>query len=383
VKDYYKILGVERSATDQEIKKAYRKLAMEYHPDRNPDKTGKAEEKFKEISEAYSVLSDKQKRQQYDMGGFNSGSPGGMNFDFNMGGFDFGSHMEDFIHEFFRRPGGPFGSNVYNQANKNNSSSHRQPIKGSDIKAKIAITLEEAYIGTEQQITVKKQKMCKTCKGSGAKDDPDAFAKCANCDGTGRIGLMNGMMQIVTSCNYCSGTGKVISKPCATCRGEAVQICMETMKIKVPAGVHNGSVLRVAGQGNESPNGSGPAGNFYLEILVKQHEVFERDGDDLYQEMKIPFTKAVLGGNIMLPSLAPEGVKKIDFNLPTGIADGDVLEMKEMGMLNLQTQRRGKLITRFFIDVPKSQDLSTKQKDLLRQFEETFNEEVPQNTNQA
>lgn len=368
MKDFYQILGVSKTATEQEIKKAYRKLAMEHHPDRNQDNQKAAEEKFKEISEAYSVLSDPQKRQKYDMGGFDpshsSNSYHGHPFG-GMGGFGF--DFDDILTSFFRQQRGGFGDQqAYQQA--------RTVIPGGDIKVETVISLEDVLSGTSEEFSIRRQAICKTCDGSGAKKEDGAIQSCISCNGTGKNVTSVGAMHIAVPCGRCAGTGRKIVKVCDTCSGSGSIEQQEKIKVSIPAGVRDGNVLRIEGKGHESPSKNGPAGHLYVVIHVKNHPIFERDEDDIYHVQTIPFTTAVLGGKVTLPILHKpgEGPGTMEVNISPGLNDEKYLQFENMGLPNLSTKRRGKQITKFLIEVPALSSLSTSQRDLLRQLEETF-----------
>lgn len=360
MKDYYKILGVSKDASEQEIKKAYKKLALETHPDRNPNDP-KAEEKFKEISEAYSVLSDKDKRQRYDMGGMSDGYNPGPGFDpFSPFDFGMGGGLEDILHEFFRQ----HGVNSYRQATQRTSP-------GSDVGTFVTLSLEEVLVGCSKTVHIQREIRCNTCDGSGAQNVANAVQSCLLCGGSGRVVRRNGMMQIAMTCNRCNGTGKTISKPCNDCHGNGTKTLSETIDVKIPPGVQQGNVLRIQGKGNDSPTKGGPSGNLLVEIAVSEHPIFERDGDELYTELKIPFPIAVMGGEITVPVLGtkPGDRPTIKVTLPKkGISEMPVLEIKDRGLPNLRTGRRGLQVVRLMVHIPSSDDLSERQKELLRQY---------------
>lgn len=360
MKDYYKILGVPRDASANEIKKAYKARALETHPDRNPNDP-KAEEKFKEISEAYSILSDKDKRQHYDMGGMSGGYNPGPGFDpFSPFDFGMGGGLDEILQEIFRQR----GVNAYKQPAQRTSP-------GSDVGTYVTLSLEEVLAGCSKTVNIQRQIRCQTCDGSGAQNASDAMQSCSLCGGSGRIGRRNGMMQIMMSCSRCNGTGKTVSKPCNDCHGNSTKTLNETISVKIPAGVHHGNMLRIQGKGNESPTKGGPSGNLLVEIAVSEHPIFERDGDELYTELKIPFPIAVLGGEITVPVLGTKTGDRptIKMTVPQkGISEMPVLEIEDRGLPSLRTGRRGLQVVRLVVHIPSSDDLSEKQKELLKQY---------------
>jgi molecular chaperone DnaJ len=291
-RDYYEILGLNRDASDEEIKKAYRKLAMKHHPDRNPDSKD-AEEKFKEAKEAYEILSEAEKRRAYDayghagvnpqMGGPGPGEPG-------FGGF--AEAFGDIFSDIFGGGQGRGRSNVY---------------RGADLRYNLEITLEHAARGTETKIRIPTMETCETCKGSGAK--PGTSPKtCETCHGSGNVRVSQGFFSIQQNCPTCHGTGRMVTDPCASCRGAGRIKKHKTLSVKIPAGVDEGDRIRLSGEGEAGVNG-GPPGDLYVVIHLKEHSVFHRDGDDLHCEMPISFSQAALGGEIEIPTL--DGSAKI------------------------------------------------------------------------
>lgn len=364
MKDYYKILNVSKDASEQEIKKAYKARALETHPDRNPGDAN-AESKFKEISEAYTILSDKEKRRRYDMGGMSSGP--GPGFD-PFTHFDFGGHggFDDFLQGFFRHHRSTGGQRA---APKN--------IPGPDIRTFVSLSLEEVLSGISKSVSVERELRCNTCEGSGAQTDADSIQTCHYCGGAGRVVGGQGMIQIMSMCGLCNGTGKIIKKPCKECQGNRTKTSRETVSVKIPPGVQYGNVLRIQGKGDESNQKGGPPGNLLVEIIVNDHPIFERSDDDLFTELKLPFPVAVMGGEITVPILGtkPGEKKTITLTLSErGITETSELRINNLGLPNLRTGQRGEQIVHLTVDIPTSDRLSKKQKELLRQFMETGND---------
>ena len=350
-RDYYDVLGVPKNATDDDIKKAYRKLAMKHHPDRNQgDDAKKAEEKFKEAKEAYEMLSDAQKRAAYDqyghagvdpsMGG-GRGGPGAEGF----GGF--AEAFGDIFGDIFGGGGGRGRSNVY---------------RGADLRYNLEITLEEAARGAEKTIRIPAQEECGTCHGSGAK--PGTQPKtCPTCGGAGQVRIQQGFFSIQQTCHKCHGTGRIIPEPCSTCGGAGRVKRQKTLEVKIPAGIDDGMRLRHAGQGEPGVNG-GPPGDLYVEIHIRQHPVFQRDGDDLHCEMPISFTTAALGGEIEIPTL--DGAASI--RIPPETQSAKVFRLRGKGIRNVRTHAPGDLMVHVIVETPVK--LTERQKELLREFEE-------------
>ena len=350
--DYYELLGVDRNANDDALKKAYRKLAVKYHPDKNPgDK--KAEAKFKEISEAYEVLKDPKKRSTYDQFGHSA-------FQNGMGGGSYqgasGMDPFDIFREAFGGGGGIF-EDIFGGTSRNASGTQA----GSDLRYDLEITLEEASQGTEKQIRYRRHVSCKTCGGSGA-EPGTSKSNCPTCNGTGQISSNRGFISFRQVCPDCSGTGKIIKKPCKDCRGEGRVIDQSIVKVKIPAGVYTGSRLRSAGNGEAGING-GQSGDLFIIIIVKEHEIFERHENDLFCEVPIKFSLACLGGNIFIPTLFGKGNLKI----PAGTQTGTTFRLKNQGMPSLRGGK-GDLLIRIQVEVPKK--LSKEQRQKLESFSE-------------
>lgn len=356
-RDYYEVLGVSKTATQDELKKAYRKLARKYHPDLNKDNE-EAAEKFKECNEAYSVLSDDQKRAQYDQFGHaafeNGGMGGGGGFGGagGFGGFG-GSGMEDIFDMFFGGQGGRGG----NRAKSG-------PQRGADLRFDLEITFEEAAFGLEKEINLYRDETCDHCHGEGA-EPGSKVESCPECNGTGYVrftqNTMFGQMVNERPCSRCKGEGKIISEPCKECRGKGTVKRNKKLKVKIPAGVDNGSRLRVSGEGEAGAKG-GPNGDLYVYLYVKPHKFFERDGTTVLCEVPINIVQATLGADIKVPTLDGQVTMKV----PEGTQPGKVLRLKGKGIPSLRGGSRGDQLVRIKVVVPTK--LSDKQKDALRKF---------------
>ncbi|MDQ7989746.1 MAG: molecular chaperone DnaJ [Candidatus Dactylopiibacterium sp.] len=351
-RDYYEVLGVNRDASEDEIKKAYRKLAMKYHPDRNPDSKD-AEDKFKEAKEAYEMLSDDQKRAAYDRYGHAGVDPsaGGGGFGGAQGfGGDFGDAFGGIFDEIFGggRGGGGGGSRVY---------------RGADLRYNMEITLEEAARGVEKTIRIPVQEECGTCHGSGAK--PGTQPKtCPTCAGAGQVRMQQGFFSIQQPCPKCHGSGRIISDPCHDCHGVGRVKKQKTLEVKVPAGIDDGMRLRHSGYGEPGVNG-GPSGDLFVEIHIKKHAVFERNEDDLHCEMPISFVTAALGGEIDIPTL--DGVATI--KIPAETQTGKVFRLRGKGIKNVRSGYHGDLHCHVVVETPVR--LTERQRELLREFDAT------------
>lgn len=360
-RDYYEVLEINKGATEAEIKKAYRKAAMKYHPDKytnaSEQERKEAEEKFKEINEAYQVLSDPQKKQQYDQFGHSAFENGGAGF--GGAGFDFGDIFGDIFGSSFGGGFGGFGG-----------SSRRSYVEpGADLRYTLDISLEEAAKGVEKTIKYKRTGKCHACDGTGAEDKHTKT--CPKCNGSGHIVTQQrtilGVMQSQTICPECHGKGEVPEKKCKSCHGSGIERETVERKVNVPAGIEDGQKLRYNGGGEASTSG-GPNGDLYVQIRIKRHEIFERDEQDLYCEVPISYSMAVLGGEVEIPTL--NGKKTI--KIPAGMESGKALKVRGEGIVSLRGGYKGDIIVKIIVETPKN--LTEKQKDLLKKFEESLNE---------
>jgi molecular chaperone DnaJ len=353
-RDYYEILNIDRDADGETIKRAYRKLAMKYHPDRNPDDK-EAEQRFKEASEAYEVLADPEKRKRYDQFG-HAGLRGTSSHDFShMDAGDIFSMFEDIF-------GGMGGMGGMGGRTDRSRSRAR---KGYDLETETEISLEEALSGVEREIEFTRQDTCETCDGSGAKpgSKPDT---CVTCAGQGQVAQsgFGGMFRMVTTCPACEGSGQLIKDKCADCKGTGKQPCKRVISINIPPGVHEGQAVRVPGEGEPGTQG-GPRGDLHVVLRIEEHELFDRQEDDLVLRMPLSFTQLALGAKVQVPTLDGEE----ELTIEPGTQHGHVFRMRGRGLPNLRTGRRGDLLVTTLIEVPKK--LSDEQEQLLRDFAET------------
>ncbi len=339
-KDYYEVLGVNRDASDDDIKKSYRKLAMKFHPDRNPDNP-KAEEQFKESKEAYEILSDAGKRAAYDQYGHAGVDPSAAGAA-GMGGF--ADAFGDIFGDIFG--GGRGRSNVY---------------RGADLRYNLEIGLEEAARGTETKIRIPTLEECATCHGTGAKPGTQPV-KCTTCDGHGQVRMQQGFFSIQQTCPKCHGTGKIVQSPCVTCRGAGRLKQHKTLSVKIPSGVDEGDRIRLSGEGEAGVNG-GPSGDLYVVIHLKAHTVFQRDHNDLHCEMPISFTTAALGGEIEIPTL--DGYAKI--KIPSETQSGKVFRLRGKGIKGVRSSTHGDLMCHVVVETPVN--LTARQRELLAELE--------------
>lgn len=347
-RDYYEILGVSKNADEAELKKAYRRLAMKYHPDRN-EGDAKAEEKFKEAKEAHDILSDSQKRAAYDQFGHAGvdtsaagAGPGA--------GAGFGDIFDSVFGDIFGAGGGGRGGNrVY---------------RGADLRYNLELSLEDAVAGTTVKIRVPKMVVCETCKGSGAKKGSSPV-DCPTCAGHGQVRMQQGFFSVQQTCPQCRGQGKIISDPCGPCRGQGRVKDSKTISVKVPEGVDNGDRIRLSGEGEVGEN-SGPPGDLYVHISVKDHPIFVREGTDLYCDVPISFATATLGGELEVPTL--DG--KVKLKIPSETQSGKLFRLRAKGVRSVRNSSKGDLLCRVVVETPVK--LNGKQKDLLKQFEESM-----------
>ena len=356
-RDYYEVLGVSKGASEEEIKKAYKKLARKYHPDLNPDNK-EAEEKFKEVNEAYEILSDSNKKARYDQFGFAGVDPnygagaGGGGFD---GGFDFGD-LGDIFGSFF---GGGFGGG--RRANPN------APQRGESIRLSLAISFEEAAFGCEKEVSVDRMEQCGTCHGSGcaAGTSPEV---CPDCHGTGQVQVRRqtpmGVFATSAPCGKCGGKGKIIHQPCPDCRGSGTVRKRKTIQVSIPAGIDNGQTISVRGQGSAGKNG-GPAGDLLVTITVRPHELFRREGTSVLCDAPITFAQAVLGAELEIPTI--DG--KVKYDLPEGTQTGTTFRLKGKGIPSLNGRGRGDQYVTVYIETPRN--LNREQKEALKKFAES------------
>lgn len=358
-RDYYEILGVQKGASEDEIKKAYRSMAKKYHPDMNPgDK--ECEVKFKEVNEAYAVLSDSEKRSKYDRFGHDAFDPtaGGGGYGgfggFSGADFDFGDIFSSF-----------FGGSTTSRSRAN------APVEGDDIATRVSVGFEEAAFGCKKEVNFARIENCPDCHGSGAKSQSD-IEKCPECNGLGRVSVrqqtMLGYMQTQRTCQRCSGRGKIIKNPCSNCNGKGRIKINKRLEVNIPSGIDDRQNIILRGQGSAGLNG-GPSGDLIIEIRVKEHKIFEREGNNIYCEIPISFTEATLGAEIDIPLLGGESEK---FKIPEGTQSGTDFTLKNKGIPDINTKRKGDLIFKVAVETPKN--LNSKQKELLRAFAESIGE---------
>jgi molecular chaperone DnaJ len=360
-RDFYDVLGVKKEASPDDLKKAFRKLAMQFHPDRNPgDKT--AEQKFKEINEAYDVLKDEQRRAAYDRFGHQAfeqggpgrpgggaGGPGGFEFNFGSGGF--ADIFDEMFGEFMGGRRGNGGGT---------------PGRGADLRYNLEITLEDAYKGKQSTIRVASLATCETCSGSGAERGAKPVT-CSTCRGQGKVRAQQGFFTVERTCPTCMGRGQTIDKPCRACSGEGRVKRERTLNVSIPAGVEDGTRIRLAGEGEAGARGA-PAGDLYLFLTVAPHRLFKRDGGDLHVRVPIPMTTAALGGSIEVPSV--DGTRS-RVNIPPGTQSGQAFRLRGKGMSALRSQQRGDLFVEAIVETPVN--LTKRQQELLRDFEKAGN----------
>ena len=376
-RDYYEVLGVNKNATDDELKKAYRKLAKKYHPDANPDNKAEAEAKFKEVNEAYETLSDPQKRKMYDQfgpdgpQGFNgAGGPfGGQNgyYSYTSSGFDgFGDFgdLGDIFSSFF---GGGFGT-------RTNSRRQNGPRKGADLNLHIDITFEQAFSGVEKEIIITRNEECNVCHGSGARPGT-SVTKCPTCNGTGQIRQVQntilGQMQTTRTCTNCHGTGEVIKEPCENCKGKGTVRKQPKIKVKIPAGIDDGQTVVLRGEGEPGEKG-GSKGDLYITVKLKKHRIYSRKGNNVYCDVPITITQASLGAELEIPMV--DGSKE-KYKIPEGTQTGTKFVIKGKGFRAVTSNSIGDFV--FTVNVQTPKRLSKEQRELLVQLAKTMNEQPP------
>ncbi len=364
-KDYYEVLGIKRDANETEIKRAYRKLALQYHPDRvEADKKKESETKFKEISEAYAVLSDPKKRSQYDRFG-HAGIDGTYSSEDIFRGADFGSIFEDLG---FGGGGGVFGDifSIFGGVRRSQG-----PQRGVDLEYPLSITLEEAAFGVQKTIKIYHTVTCSTCNGSGAKPGTDKKT-CSKCRGTGNIRYSQGFFNFSQPCPMCKGTGQIIERACTTCSGRGKIKKSSKISIKIPQGIADGNSIRVSGKGEAGEQG-GPSGDLYVVIRIQPHKVFSRQGNDIYCDVSISYPTAVLGAEIEVPSL--EG--RIKMKIPPGTSTHKIFRLNGKGITDLHGRRKGDEYIRVIIKVPEK--VTDRQKELLMEFASISGERISEN----
>lgn len=351
MKDYYETLGVSRDASEADLKKAFRQLALKYHPDRNPGNKS-AEEKFKEINEAYSCLSDPQKRANYDR--FGTAEAAGAGFGAYTAGAGFGDIFEDIFGDFFGGLGG--------------GQRRTRPARGNDFRYDLTLTLSEAVFGAEKTIEFPRWEQCSECRGSGA-DPGTQPAVCPSCKGTGQIRFQQGFFSVSKTCGKCGGAGTIITHPCHECKGKGKIQKVKSIVLKIPAGVDTGSRLKIHGEGEPGSYG-GPKGDLYVILNVEEHPFFKREGTEIFCEVPISFAHAALGGEIEVPTM--DGTAKI--KIPPGTPSGKLFHLRGKGAPRVGGHQRGNQVVRVYIDVPKK--LTPRQRELLEEFAAISGDEV-------
>ena len=373
-RDYYEVLGVNKNATDEELKKAYRKLAKKYHPDANLDNKAEAEAKFKEVNEAYENLSDPQKRRMYDQfghdgpQGFNgAGGPFGQGgyYSYTSSGFDGFSDFGDLGDIFSSFFGGGFGGR---------SSSKRGPKKGEDLNLKVDITFEEAFLGIKKEITISRQETCDTCHGSGAKPGT-SVTKCTICNGTGQVKQVQntilGQMQTTRTCSNCHGTGEIIKEPCEHCRGKGTIRKQPKITVNIPAGINDNQTVVLRGEGEPGEKGA-QNGDLYITVRIKKNNVYTRDGNNVLCDIPITITQATLGAKLEIPMV--DGTKEI-YTIPEGTQTGSTFIIKNKGFKTINSTVQGNFIFKVVVQTPKK--LTKEQRNLFNELAKTMNEQPP------
>ena len=374
-KDYYEILGVSKNATDDELKKAFRKKAKQWHPDANPNNKKEAEAKFKEVNEAYEVLSNPQKRQMYDQfgtadpqqAGFGGGPFGGGNGYYSYSTSDFGDFgdLGDIFSSFF---GGGFGGQ------RTSSRRNNGPRKGEDLNIGIDISFEESFLGVEKEIVVTRQETCSHCNGTGAKKGTNPI-KCPTCNGTGNVtsyqNTILGRVQTRRTCSDCHGTGEIIKEPCENCHGKGTIRKTPKVKIKIPAGINDNQTVVLRGEGNPGIKG-GPAGDLYITVRVRKSSIFKRDGNSVYCDIPVTITQATLGAELDIPMV--DGSKE-KYKIPEATQTGTQFTIRGKGFKSINSSMQGNFIFRVVVQTPKK--LTKEQRDLLMALAKTMNEQPP------
>ena len=374
-KDYYEILGVSKTASDDELKKAFRKKAKQWHPDANPNNKKEAEAKFKEVNEAYEVLSNPQKRQMYDQfgtadpqqAGFGGGPFGGGNGYYSYSTSDFGDFgdLGDIFSSFF---GGGFGGQ------RSSSRRNNGPRKGEDLNIGIDISFEESFLGVEKEIIVTRQETCSHCNGTGAKKGTNPI-KCPTCNGTGNVtsyqNTILGRVQTRRTCSDCHGTGEIIKEPCENCHGKGTIRKSPKVKIKIPAGINDNQTVVLRGEGNPGVKG-GPAGDLYITVRVRKSSIFKRDGNSVYCDIPVTITQATLGAEIEIPMV--DGSKE-KYKIPEATQTGTQFTIRGKGFKSINSSMQGNLIFKVVVQTPKK--LTKEQRDLLTALAKTMNEQPP------
>ena len=374
-KDYYEILGVSKSATDDELKKAFRKKAKQWHPDANPNNKKEAEAKFKEVNEAYEVLSNPQKRQMYDQfgtvdpsgAGFGGGPFGGGNGYYSYSTSDFGDFgdLGDIFSSFF---GGGFGGQ------RSSSRRNNGPRKGEDLNIGIDISFEESFLGVEKEIVVTRQETCNHCNGTGAKKGTNPI-KCPTCNGTGQVtsfqNTILGRVQTRRTCSDCHGTGEIIKEPCENCHGKGTVRKSPKVKIKIPAGINDNQTVVLRGEGNPGIKG-GPAGDLYITVRVKRSAIYRREGNNVYCDIPVTITQATLGAELEIPMV--DGSKE-KYRISEATQTGTQFTIRGKGFKSINSSMQGNFIFKVVVQTPKK--LTKEQRDLLMQLAKTMNEQPP------
>jgi molecular chaperone DnaJ len=360
-RDYYEVLGVSRDSGDAEIKSAYRKLALKFHPDRNKDEG--AAERFKECAEAYAVLSDEEKRRRYDQFGHagvqgasgHPGGPGGMN-------------MEDIFSQFGDIFGGRGGGLFENLFGGFSGASSGNAARGRSLRARVTIDLEDVLNGTERTLVVRRNVDCSGCRGTGAKAGTEP-STCPTCQGRGRVHQQRGFLAVASTCPGCHGRGEIISSPCSSCQGSGQEDKRSEISVQIPAGIDEGAQIRVTGMG-DAGSGGGPDGDLFVAVEIREKEGFHRDGRDLYVELPISFPQAALGDRILVPTLEGD----VRMTVPAGTPTGKLFRVRNHGLPKLHGGRRGDLLVRVYVDVP--QKLSREEKNLIKELQRVQKERV-------